>query len=63
MYIECEFTNDTPGENFLTPEQEETLRDYYEEMVGEIKNEQDYIDWVECLTWDEVYDITGDYEK
>lgn len=63
MYIECEFTNDTPGENFLTPEQEETLRDYYEEMVGEIKNEQDYIDWVEGLTWDEVYDITGDYEK
>lgn len=63
MYIECEFTNDTPGENFLTPEQEETLRDYYEEMVGEIKNEQDYVDWVEGLTWDEVYDITGDYEK
>ena len=63
MYIECEFTNDTPGENFLNPEQEETLRDYYEEMVGEIKNEQDYIDWVEGLTWDEVYDITGDYEK
>lgn len=63
MYIECEFTNDTPEENFLTPEQEETLRDYYEEMVGEIKNEQDYIDWMEDLTWDEVYDITGDYEK
>lgn len=63
MYIECEFTNDIPEENFLTPEQEETLRDYYEEMVGEIKNEQDYIDWVEGLTWDEVYDITGDYEK
>ena len=59
MYIECEFTNDTPGENFLTPEQEETLRYYYEEMVGEIKNEQDYIDWVEGLTWDEVYDITN----
>lgn len=59
MYIECEFTNDTPGENFLTQEQEETLRDYYEEMVGEIKNEQDYIDWVEGLTWDEVYDITN----
>lgn len=59
MYIECEFTNDTPGENFLTQEQEETLRDYYEEMVGEIKNEQDYIDWMEDLTWDEVYDITN----
>ncbi len=59
MYIECEFTNDTPGENFLTPEQEETLRYYYEEMVGEIKKEQDYIDWLEDLTWEEIYDITN----
>lgn len=57
--MDCEYTNDTLGENFLTPEQEETLRDYYEEVVGEIKKEQDYIDWVEDLTWEEIYDITN----
>ena len=60
--MDCEYTNDTPEENFLTPEQEETLRYYYEEVVGEIKKEQDFVDWVEDLTWEEIYDITG-YEK
>jgi len=60
--MDCEYTNDIPEENFLTPEQEETLRYYYEEVVGEIKKEQDFVDWVEDLTWEEIYDITG-YEK
>ena len=55
----CEDTNDIPEENFLSPEQEETLRYYYEEVVGEIKKEQDYIDWLEDLTWEEIYDITN----
>ncbi|MDD4468198.1 MAG: hypothetical protein PHF68_03535 [Candidatus ainarchaeum sp.] len=57
--MDCEYTNDIPEENFLTPEQEETLRYYYEEVVGEIKKEQDYIDWLEDLTWEEIYDITN----
>ena len=57
--MDYEYTNDTPEENFLTPEQEETLRYYYEEVVGEIKKEQDYIDWLEDLTWEEIYDITN----
>jgi hypothetical protein len=57
--MDCEYTNDTPEENFLTPEQEETLRYYYEEVVGEIKKEQDFVDWVEDLTWEEIYDITN----
>ena len=57
--MDCEYTNDIPEENFLTPEQEETLRYYYEEVVGEIKKEQDFVDWVEDLTWEEIYDITN----
>ncbi len=57
--MDCEYTNDTPEENFLTPEQEETLRYYYEEVVGEIKKEQDFVDWLEDLTWEEIYDITN----
>ena len=57
--MDCEYTNDTLEENFLTPDQEETLRYYYEEVVGEIKKEQDFVDWVEDLTWEEIYDITN----
>ena len=25
----------------------------------EIKKEQDFVDWVEDLTWEEIYDITN----
>jgi hypothetical protein len=57
--MDCEYTNYPPEENFLTPEQEETLRYYYEEVVGEIKKEQDFVDWLEDLTWEEIYDITN----
>lgn len=57
--MDCEYTNDIPEENFLIPEQEETLRYYYEEVVGEIKKEQDFVDWLEDLTWEEIYDITN----
>ena len=57
--MDCEYTNDIPEENFLTPEQEETLRYYYEEVVGEIKKEQDLVDCLEDLTLEEIYDITN----
>ena len=57
--MDCEYTNDTPEENFLTPEQEETLRYYYEEADGDINKEQDFVYCVEDLNWQEIYDITN----
>lgn len=63
MKIDCEHINDEiDNPEFLTPDQEEKLRDYYFNEANEVDeklSEQGFIDWKEGMSWREIYETIG----